>query len=516
MTSKKIVRSKTYQKSLVKLVQVCCRSKMKPDYLMSESCLSAVCHDSTSTPLAPTNDNSPGKVFSGVEIASAARAGSRWIIIDGEVFDVAPLFAPGAHPGGVDVLTSVVGGDATDPFYNSHPSRGRKAMLVPYRIGVQSDWSVTPSTAAYRALRAELEASGVLSSGGSLPYYGASTARVTAFAAIALGCILGGSSSAIQILGAAMLGIFWQQLAFVGHDLGHNGVSGLRSTDTIRGIICGPMLTGISFSWWKATHNAHHVATNSATCDPDVQHMPLLALSSHFFQSLWSTFHHKRMGFGGCARATVARQHIFFYPLMFFARWNLYFQGVARLALGEATWMMALEALALTIFFTWNGLLVAAVGRAEETLLAAWAVRGAYLLISNGVAGILHIQISVSHFSQPTIKTRACDENVSFLEAQLAGTLNITLPSAADFIFGGLQFQVEHHLFPRLPSEKLRALMPHIKALAAAHSLPYNETSFFEANAKLYRSLRDIAKSALVHGTESFDPTVIDALNMQG
>jgi fatty acid desaturase len=202
---------------------------------------------------------------------------------------------------------------------------------------------------------------------------------------------------------------------------------------------------------------------------------------------------------------------------MFFARWNLYFQGVVRLALGDRTLAASLEAAALLFFFTWMGVLVAAVGRGEETLFAAFAARVVYLLICNGVAGILHVQISVSHFSQPTIKTRATDEGVSFLEAQLAGTLNITLPSGADFLFGGLQFQIEHHLFPRLPAEALRALQPRVRALAKAHGLAYNEATFSGANTKLYESLKATAKAALAHGGNiEFNPIVLDALNMQG
>ena len=502
---------------------------MKPDHLPLNPMLIISHMGSVSTPCAPKDaglaHSKDAEItsltdkcrYTGAEIAASTRRGCRWIVVDSQVYDVSPLFAPGMHPGGSDVLSSVIGGDATDPFYNSHPEKGRKAMLAPYHIGTQSDWSVTAPTAAYRALRAELEASGELMAGGSFSYYGATTARVAAAAAVALGCVIGTTSASAHFLGAAALGVFWQQLAFVGHDLGHNGISGVRVTDMARGVICGPALTGISFSWWKSTHNAHHVATNSAESDPDVQHMPLLAVSSHFFESLWSTFHRKRMSFGACSRATVARQHLFFYPLMFFARWNLYFQGVARLALGERSLSASLEAAALLFFFSWMSLLVAAVGRGEETYAAAFAARIVYLLICNGVAGILHVQISVSHFSQPTIKTRATDEGVSFLQSQLAGTLNIILPPGSDFFFGGLQFQIEHHLFPRLPAEALRALQPRIKALAEAHNLSYNEATFSAANTKLYESLKSTAKAALTHGGNvQLSPIVLDALNMQG
>jgi delta8-fatty-acid desaturase len=434
----------------------------------------------------------------------------RLLVIDGLVYDVTPLFVPGAHPGGSQVLTETVGGDATDAFCNSHPVAGRAALLLPFLVGTQSDWSVTPATAAYRALRAELEASGDLSLGSSPEYYAASASRAVLAAAMAIGAVAYYRDSFSHLMGAVALGVFWQQLAFIGHDLGHNSVSGRRSVDKIAGLLCGPALTGISFSWWKATHNVHHVATNSASGDPDVQHLPLLALSPHFFSSLWSTFHAKRMTFRGCERATVQMQHLFFYPLMFFARWNLYFQGVVHV-LAVAPTLVRLEAAALAFFFTWTGVLVAAVGRGEASLLAAFAVRVVFLLICNGVAGFLHVQICVSHFMQPILRGRATDEGKSFLSSQLEGTMNVTLPEFADPLFGGLQFQVEHHLFPRLPAQALRALQPRIRALAAAHSLPYNEKTFSGACTHLYETLRATARAA-----KGIDGRVWDAAMLRG
>jgi len=288
-------------------------------------------------------------------------------------------------------------------------------------------------------------------------------------------------------------------------------VSGSRARDGAVGRFVGPALTGLSFSWWKATHHAHHVATHSATGDPDVQHTPLLAVSPVFFGSLWSDFHAKRMGFGSCARASVARQHLFFYPLMFWARWNLYFQGVAALALGPKDAAARKGAAALLFFATWVGALTTAVGRGEPTLARALAARVAFLCLANGVAGALHVQIVLSHFSQPTQRGRNADDGGSFLEAQLAATLNVALPAWADWTFGGLQYQVEHHLFPRLPAHALRGVAPEVRALAKAHGLPYHSASFARANALLYASLKKTAEAARGLDASALDARVLDA-----
>jgi fatty acid desaturase len=407
------------------------------------------------------------------------------------------------------VLQAHLGCDATDPFMNSHPASTRGALAA-YDIGAVTDCVRDPATEAYRALRARLEAEGMQYGSGSEAYYAAAGVRAACALVLALSCTLLTDAWPAHLLGAALLGVFWQQLAFVGHDLGHNGVSGRRALDGARGLLFGPALTGISFSWWKATHNAHHVSTNSAEDDPDVQHMPLIAVSSHFFGSLWSSYHAKRMFFSSCTRAMVTRQHLFFYPLMFFARWNLYFQGVCSLALGRRSLAAAAEVAALLFFYAWVGALVGAAGRGEAHLLPALAVRLAFLLTCNGVAGGLHVQIVLSHFSQPTRLGRAGQGGTSFLHDQLAGTMNITLPPALDFVFGGLQFQVEHHLFPRLPAHALRALAPVVRALAKEHGLPYKEASFWDANVQLYRTLRRVAKEAEALSGSDLDAAVLD------
>ena len=111
-------------------------------------------------------------------------------------------------------------------------------------------------------------------------------------------------------------------MAFLGHDLGHNSVTHCRVADSAFGLVFGNMLTGIAISWWKQTHNAHHLATNSISHDPDIQHMPVIAISPLFFRSPFSWYHYRVLDFDAVARVAVTVQHWMFYPLMSVARWN--------------------------------------------------------------------------------------------------------------------------------------------------------------------------------------------------
>merc|ERR1711998_108818 len=98
---------------------------------------------------------------------------------------------------------------------------------------------------------------------------------------------------------------FGQQIAFFGHDIGHNAVSHSRKHDLWWGTVIGNLTGGISLAWWKRSHNVHHVVCNSIENDPDIQHMPLFAVDSEIFGSWWSTYHRKQVVTDFAARTLV-------------------------------------------------------------------------------------------------------------------------------------------------------------------------------------------------------------------
>ena len=83
-----------------------------------------------------------------------------------------------------------------------------------------------------------------------------------------------------------------------------------------------------------------------------------------------------------------------------------------------------------------------------------------------------------------------------WFEKETDGTLNILCSSWMDWFHGGLQFQIEHHLFPKLPRCHLRKISPFIKELCKKHNLQYNSASFWKANAMTIGTLRSTALQA--------------------
>ena len=120
--------------------------------------------------------------------------------------------------------------------------------------------------------------------------------------------------------------MFWCQLAFIGHDVGHSSVNG-RKNDLFYGTLFGNTLGGISLGWWKHSHYVHHATPNDFEKDPDIQHLPVLAVDSRML-GFYSTFHKKQFELNSIAKYLVSNQVYLFYPIMTVARFNLYAQSL--------------------------------------------------------------------------------------------------------------------------------------------------------------------------------------------
>ena len=134
----------------------------------------------------------------------------------------------------------------------------------------------------------------------------------------------------------------------------------------------------------------------------------------------YSTFHSRWIGISGGVRLLLAYQHIrtcklvspnllfssyelsycvppcptmaVYYPLMAIARFNLYAQSWIMLLARKNTRQRYMEMAFLALFAVWHAALLI-------IALPNWSARLQYLLLSHAVAGILHIQITLSHFA---------------------------------------------------------------------------------------------------------------------
>ncbi|KAF4554694.1 Delta 8-(E)-sphingolipid desaturase-like protein 1 [Elsinoe fawcettii] len=291
------------------------------------------------------------------------------------------------------------------------------------------------------------------------------------------------------------LGCFWHQLVFTAHDAGHMGITHDFHTDTIIGIIIADYLGGLSLGWWKRNHNVHHIVTNSPEHDPDIEHMPIFAISHRFFDSLRSTYYDRVMTYDPVAKVMVRFQHYLYYPILAFGRFNLYRLSWEYLILGlgpkkgPAWWHRWFEIAGQFFFWAWFGY-----GILYKSIPTAWG-RFVFVMVSHMITGPLHVQITLSHFAMSTADLGVEE---SFPQRMLRTTMDVDCPPWLDFFHGGLQFQAIHHLYPRIPRHNLRQTQKMVQEFCNEVGIPYALYGFVDGNKEVISRLGDVAKQARI------------------
>lgn len=441
-------------------------------------------------------------------LTESARVDRDLVIIGERVYDLTTWVD--RHPGGRLPIRLMRGRDATDVFTSTHPVDVRKRYLHVFEYGTLSDACPSELEVDFRELTAQFVAEGLFSTDPM--YYVMKMTSLLVLLALVVWAVV---RDAHPVLSGMGLGLFWQQIAFIGHDLGHCSVSHVRDADTMIGMVCGNLLGGISLGWWKRSHNVHHIVTNSVENDPDIQHLPVFAVTDRYLsEPVYSTFYSRILPLNALARCLCRYQHWLYYPVMAVARFNLYAQSLLYVfAMGpykapEIVWHRSVQQASLVLFWVWHIALIMHV--------RTWPSRLVFVLVSHALAGLLHVQITLSHFSMPTYAGVTYTEHDNgFVLTQLRHSMNVSCSPYMDWLHGGLQFQVEHHLWPRLPRHNLRTAQARLRALVEKHNLPYEAKSFWNANLATIRKLRQVSMSQQP-GAPSISTIFLDGLNLFG
>ncbi|KAJ1944429.1 hypothetical protein FBU59_002602 [Linderina macrospora] len=442
------------------------------------------------------------------------------VIIDGLVVKLNGFI--GKHPGGPLAIMHMVGRDATDEVLAMHPKevidevmpRWAVATFVPaekdgFKVSFVEDMELPYSAARsavkeedrtedgldyaaiqrdFRQLDQKLKDTGYYKCNYS--DYVSDMARNLTFFAVAVSLILYGPHALwTYVVAGVSTALLWQQLAFFAHDLGHNELTGNSKFDMVLGVCIADLLGGLSVGWWKKNHNTHHIVTNDIDNDPDIQHMPFFAISTKFFESRYSTYYNRVMEFDAAARFFISMQDKLYYLIMCFARFNLYFLSWNYMLFSDFAPYRSLELGCIGVFLLWFSHLL--------SFIPTWPYLLTYIFISHSVSAILHIQITLSHFAMSTESPDP--ERECFAARQIRTTMDVICPTYFDWFHGGLQYQIEHHLFPRLPRHKLRTIQPMVKEICKRHGLDFLEFSFIDGNVYTMRWLGEIASQVKVY-----------------
>jgi len=276
-----------------------------------------------------------------------------------------------------------------------------------------------------------------------------------------------------QLAIAVVMAVMFTQIGFIGHDAGHQQVFRSRRANYLTGLLHGNLAIGLSYGWWVDKHNRHHAHPNDEERDPDVD-IGVLAFSAGQARS-------KR---GRVGRFIARHQGYLFFPLLLAEAVQLHVASVHALAsrgVRHRTWEALLLGLHIAGYLT-AVLLVLSPVKAVVFIVVQQALFGLYLGCS----------FAPNHKGMPMLSDR---DRPDFLRRQVLTSRNVRGNWFTDLLLGGLNYQIEHHLFPSMPRPNLRRAQPLVRAFCQEHRVAYCETSLLRSYGQALRHLHEVGRA---------------------
>ena len=277
-----------------------------------------------------------------------------------------------------------------------------------------------------------------------------------------------------QLAVATVLAVVFTQMGFLGHDAGHRQIFVSRRANYVLGVLHGNLAIGMSYGWWIDKHNRHHAHPNHEGKDPDVAVGALAFTPGQVAQA------------GPIARLAYRYQAFLFFPLLLLEAFNLHVssvQALTRRAARHRAWEIVLLAAHVAAYL----------GAVFLVLSPVKAV--AFILVHQGLFGV-YLGCSFA----PNHKGMALQDGVDtdFLRRQVLTSRNVRGNRFTDFVLGGLNYQIEHHLFPSMPRPNLRHCQHLVRDFCDKHGLPYHQAGLIASYGQALRYLQEVGRTPLV------------------
>ncbi|WCE41528.1 acyl-CoA desaturase [Brevibacterium sp. BDJS002] len=272
-----------------------------------------------------------------------------------------------------------------------------------------------------------------------------------------------------QMATAVVFGILFTQTAYVAHDAAHRQIFTNGKVGEWVSTIIGNLFIGLSFGWWLKKHNAlHHANPNKAGVDGDIAPGALIFDPAD------------AQGLTGLRKWLAAHQGWFFFPLLTLAGVQLHVNSVKAILVGQSS-----------IKRRWIEGIFIGIRIIGFPLIAIWAagplIGIVFTIVQVMVFGV-HMggSFAPNHKGQPIVPK---DVKIDFLRRQTLMSRNISGGRPMGFLMGGLNYQIEHHLFPSMPSVNLHKVQPMVREYCAQKDIKYTETTLFESFGIIVRYL---------------------------
>lgn len=300
--------------------------------------------------------------------------------------------------------------------------------------------------------------------------------------------IIGGSVLMITgLLSAAffgaLLGVNYGWFGTLGHDVSHGQAlrKHKRAQEYLK-IFLGPVCLGFSHEWWKDKHDKHHLWSHVNEKDPDTR-IPL-PMSAEQARDR------------GLTPNSLRVKHAWWiFPLMLplqaiVARWSSY-QYLKAADMDEKKRRLHLRMMGLHIVL--YACLLTAIGihaGSQSGILMGFLCPLAFALANQFTHGWYNSWIfATNHKEHPVVSK---NKATTWIWRQLYTSHNVAsgkgpFERVFTWLYGALNYQIEHHLFQSMPRYNLRKLRPHVQELAAKYGLPYSESNFFKSYWGVFR-----------------------------
>jgi fatty acid desaturase len=273
----------------------------------------------------------------------------------------------------------------------------------------------------------------------------------------------------VVALNAIALAVISGQHGFQLHDAGHHQMFARKWKNTVIGFVTADLLLGMSYGWWVQKHNRHHANPNHVDLDPDINNPAIVYTEEQALRRR------------GPLRLLARYQAYLFFPLLGLLAWSMHLTGAVFLATRRSHYrrleiVTLLAHLAIYVGFLvyflgpWSALLVIVIHK---------AIGGFYLA-------------SVFAPNHKGMLQTSDESDLDFLRAQVLTSRNIRGSLLTDLLFGSLNYQVEHHLFPAMPRNRVRHANRIVREFCRQAGVSYYETSVFQSYRELLAFLHSV------------------------
>ncbi len=291
-------------------------------------------------------------------------------------------------------------------------------------------------------------------------------ALILAGFAVGVSVLFATDSVWVQLCNAVFLAVVMMQMGMLSHDFSHQQVFASRRLNELSAFFAWGFFCGLSEEAWYAKHNAHHKYVNHVTLDPD--------LTIPFIFSDIQEMHQPSF----VKRFVQPYQHLLFFALLPFVYMSFVYGSFHNIVVHRDL-KHTLDGFLMTVHFF--AFLVV------PFLVLPLISAALFIAIFTACVGYyMGFAFAPNHKGKEVLSE---DTKVTWRH-QIVHTRNL-YPSWPQFYFwGGLNYQVEHHLFPTASRFNYPYIQPIVKKFCEEKGIPYHETSWSGSVAEIYRSLK--------------------------